>query len=84
MRTPQIVLSVGSTFLQINVTDYNCTYLQYLMLHVLNLAPHSAIPLVRIERQEVDDMVRPAQEWDENMRGVAVSDDGYGRILAHN
>jgi len=54
------------------------------MLHVLNLAPHSAIPLVRIERQEVDDMVRPAQEWDENMRGVAVSDDGYGRILAHN
>ena len=29
-------------------------------------------------------MMRPTQERNENMSGVAVSNDGYGRILAHD
>ena len=29
-------------------------------------------------------MMRPTQERNENVSGVAVSDDGYGRILAHD
>lgn len=59
------------------------TDLQNLVLHVLNLTPNSAIPLVRVEGKEVDRVLGSTQERDENMCGVAVSDDGYGRLLAH-
>ena len=58
--------------------------LQNLMLHVLNLTPNSTIPLVRVEGKEVDRVLGSTQERDENMRGVAVTDDGYGRLLAHD
>lgn len=60
------------------------TNLLNLMLHVLHLTSHSAIPLVRAERKEVDRVLGSTQERDENMCGVAVTDDGYGRLLAHD
>lgn len=60
------------------------THLQNLMLHVLDLTPDSAVPLVWIERQEVDSMMRPTQEWNKNVSCIAVTNDSYGRILAHD
>mmetsp|Transcript_15895 Transcript_15895/g.37994 ORF Transcript_15895/g.37994 Transcript_15895/m.37994 type:complete len:288 (-) Transcript_15895:104-967(-) len=79
-------ISIGDDVLVVIAegVDISVEFLQNLMLHVLHLTSHSAIPLVRAERKEVDRVLGSTQERDENMRGVAVTDDGYGRLLAHD